>query len=254
MGVPVRNFIENKMTSKGKRNRNKRVWNLGCYCGTYGYVGGFKHCGYYDMIFGMLIASILVNVLGILVFLFLFWKRLKDDYASEIVFKTAFFVLVGALIGFLLSLQFMRPAFFWAMILGGSIGLGFSILTVKIKFYESFEALVLSSLPWLGFVFLSDSVIRSSLNSFLAFLAMLIFSFIFYYMDLHYKTYTWYKSGRIGFSGLTTLILFFVTRSLLAIFKINMISFLSLRTEISLSAGAAIICLVLLINLANGKK
>ena len=55
----------------------------------------------------MLIASIPTNIVGILVFLFLFWKRLRDDYSSEIIFKTAFDILIGIGVGLLFSLKFI---------------------------------------------------------------------------------------------------------------------------------------------------
>ena len=245
MGIPVRDFIQNKVTHKRKWNSNKRVWNLGSYGCANRYMWGFKHCAYYDIINLMLIASFVTSLLGILVFLFLFWKRLRDDYAPEIIFKTAFFVLIGTSLGYFS---------FWFAIVGGLIGLGISVWINKVKFYEIFEALTIAAIPWIGLLFLANSVVKSSLISFFGFLAMLVFAFIFYYLDLHYKNFTWYKSGRIGFSGLATSCLFFIVRIILAISKINVISFLSLRIEIILSAGAAIICLVLLINLANGKK
>jgi hypothetical protein len=199
----------------------------------------------------MLIASIAVNVLGILVFLFVFWKRLREDYSSEIIFKTAFCILVGILVGFSLSLKFLPVASFWFTFIGALLGLGFAIWRLRVKFYETFEALTVSSFPWLSFVFLLDSVINASLISFLAFVAILIFVFVSYYLDTHYKTFTWYKSGKIGFAGLLTLSLFFIVRSILAIFTVNMLSFVGLRVEAVISGAAAFICFVLLFNLGR---
>jgi hypothetical protein len=199
----------------------------------------------------MLIASIAVNILGILVFLFVFWKRLREDYSSEIIFKTAFFVLAGILTGFLLSLKFIPVAFFWFILIGATLGLGFAIWRLKVKFYETFEALTISSFPWLSFIFLLDSATNASLISFLAFVAILVFVFISYYLDTHYKTFTWYKSGKIGFAGLLTLSIFFIVRSILAIFTVNMLSFVGLRVEAVISGAAAFVCFVLLFNLGR---
>lgn len=199
----------------------------------------------------MLIASILANLLGIFVFLFVFWKRLREDYSSEIIFKTAFHILIGILIGFLISLKFISTASFWFAFVGSTLGLGFAILRLKVKFYETFEALIISSFPWISFIFLLDSVIHSSLSSFLAFVAILIFVFISYFLDTHYKNFTWYKSGKIGFAGILTLGLFFVVRSILAIFTVNMLSFVGLRVEAVVSGAVAFICFVLLFNLGR---
>lgn len=202
----------------------------------------------------MLIASILINILGVVVFLFIFWKRLREDYSSEIIFKTSFDILIGILAGFLISLRFTPESFFWFAVLGAMIGLGLSIFRFRVKFYETFEAFIISSFPWISFVFLLDSITHSSFNSFMAFIAILIFVFISYYLDAHYKNFTWYKSGKIGFAGIVTLSLFFIVRSALAIFGINMISFVSLRFEAVISAAAAFVCFVLLFNLAKIEK
>jgi hypothetical protein len=202
----------------------------------------------------MLIASVAVNILGVFVFLFIFWKRLHEDYSSEIIFKTVFYILTGVLIGFLLSLKFIPTAFFWLMLTGAMFGLGFTIFRLKVKFYETFEALIISSFPWIGFTYLLDSVTHSSLSSFLAFVAILIFVFISYFLDTHYKNFTWYKSGKIGFAGIVTLSLFFIVRSVLAIFTINMLSFVGLKVEAVISGAAAFVCFVLLFNLARIKE
>ncbi|HKB88607.1 MAG TPA: hypothetical protein VKC53_03065 [Patescibacteria group bacterium] len=201
-----------------------------------------------------MIASLLTNLLGILVFLFIFWKRLREDYSPEIIFKTAFNILVGVLIGFLVSFKFAPTWFLWIAFLGATIGLIFGIFRLRIKFYETFEAIIISGFPWVSFVFLLDSVRDSSLSSFLAFIAILIFVFISYYLDSHYKNFTWYKSGKIGFAGILTLSLFFITRSILAIFGINMLSFVVLKVEAIISAAAAFICFVLLFNLGRIKE
>lgn len=202
----------------------------------------------------MLIASILANLLGIFVFLFVFWKRLREDYSSEIIFKAAFDILAGILIGFLISLKFLPSASFWFAFIGASLGLGLAILRLKVRFYETFEGLIISSFPWLSFIFLLDSVLHSSLSSFLAFVAILIFVFISYYLDTHYKNFTWYRSGKIGFAGLLTLGLFFIVRSVLAIFTIHMLSFVSLRVEAIVSGAVAFVCFILLFNLGRNEQ
>lgn len=217
-------------------------------------MGGFKHGDYYDIILVMLIASILINLLGIVVFLFIFWKRLREDYSSEIIFKTAFNVLAGILIGFLIFLKFPQIGFFWPVVLGSLLGLGLALFGLRIKFYETFEAFIIASFPWIGFTFLLDSITHSSLSSFFAFIAILVFVFIAYYLDTHYKNFTWYKSGKIGFAGIVTLSIFFIVRSTLAIFGIHMISFVDLRIEAVVSGAAAFICFILLFNLAKIKE
>lgn len=248
------NGVQGKVAGKRKGNCEKGVRNFARNRSSNCDVGGFKHGSYYDIIILMLIASLLVNFLGILVFLFIFWRRLREDYSSEIIFKAAFYILIGVLVGFLISFKFISIASFWFMFIGANLGLGLSILTLKVKFYETFEALIISSFPWISFIFLLDSVIHSSLSSFLAFVAILVFVFISYYLDTHYKNFTWYRSGKIGFAGLLTLGLFFMVRSVLAIFTINMLSFVGFKVEAIVSGAAAFICFVLLFNLGRISK
>jgi hypothetical protein len=194
-----------------------------------------------------------VTLLGILIFLFIFWKRLREDYAAEIIFQSATYILVGLGVGWAASARFFPLWFFWAEIAGGLIGLSFAILRFKVKFYETLEAFFMASLPWLSLVFLKDSVIKSSLSSFLAFIVILIMVFVSYYLDVRYKSYTWYKSGRIGFAGLAVAIIIFLIRTAIAIVKVPMLSFAG-SSEWVLSGAAAFISFILLFNLGRVKK
>jgi len=200
-----------------------------------------------------MLESIGVAVFGILIFLFLFWKRLKEDYAAEIIFKSATYILAGIGIGYAIASGFFPAWFFWTAATGGLVGLAFAILRFRVRFYETLEAFILSSLPWLALVFLQDSVAKSSLSSFLAFLVILIMVFVAYYFDTHYKRFSWYKSGKIGFAGLATAILIFLIRSAIAIVKVPMLSFAG-SGETALSGVTVLICFLLFLNLGKVKK
>jgi len=200
-----------------------------------------------------MLASFGVTVLGILIFLFIFWKRLRDDYASEIIFKSAGYIILGFFVGYFISVRFFPVWFFWTSFIGGLIGFQFAILGFRVKFYETLEAYIIASLPWLGLIFLIDSVSASSLGSFLGFIGILFMVFLSYYLDTQYKRFSWYKSGRVGFAGLAVSIIFFATRFVVAISKVPMLSFAG-RAEIIVSGIMAIVSLVLLFNLGRIKK
>lgn len=200
-----------------------------------------------------MLVNIAVTILGLLIFLFLFWKRLKEDYAGEIIFKAASFILLGIGIGWLASAKFFPAWFFWTSTAGGLTGLSFAILKFRIKFYETLEAFTISSLPWLSLVFLSDSVTRASFSSFLAFVTILIMVFVYYYLDMHYKGFTWYRSGKIGFAGASVAAIFFLTRTAVAIAKVTVLSFVG-RSEAIISVVMAFVSLFLLFNLGRVKK
>lgn len=197
-----------------------------------------------------MLVNFAVGIFGVIIFLFIFWKRLKEDYASEIIFQSAFYILIGAMVGYLLSFRFAPNWFFWIGLGGGMSGLGIAILKLRIKFYESLEAFIIAALPFLALIFLMDSVAKSSLSSFLAFLAILILVFLSYWTDTHYKTFTWYKSGKVGFAGLTTAALVFAARAAIAILGITMISFVG-KYEAIISGVLAFISFLLLFNLGR---
>ena len=106
-----------------------------------------------------MLISIITSALGILIFLFIFWKRLREDFASPIIFSISFYILLGVAIGWLVSLKFFPNWFLYTCFGGALIGLYAGILQYKIRFYESLEAVVVAFLPWLSFVFLKDSVV-----------------------------------------------------------------------------------------------
>lgn len=194
-----------------------------------------------------------VGFLGVLLFLFIFWKRLKEDYAAEIVFRTALNVLVGVGVGYLVSLKFFPEFFLWLEFVGALAGLGMSCYRFRVRFYESLEAMVIGFLPWISFVFLKDSVIESSLTSFIAFLVVLVFIFLSHFFDQHYRNFSWYRSGKIGFSGLALLTLIFLVRLGVAGSRMPVISFLS-GYEAVASGIAAFISFILLFNLGRKKE
>lgn len=194
--------------------------------------------------------TIATSFLGIVTFLFIFWKRMKDDYAAPIIFSVSFYILLGILAGWFISYKFFPNLFLWTAFVGALAGLSAGILRYKIRFYESLESIVISLLPWLSFVFLKDSVARQSFSSFILFLAVLVFIYVFYFLDTHFREFTWYKSGKIGFAGLATLGLILLARSATSFVKINVISFNG-RFDALASASLGIICLLMLYNLSR---
>lgn len=198
----------------------------------------------------MIFIELLVGLLGLLIFLFVFWRKLKEDYASEIIFKSATSILTGMLIGWAFSIRYFSEWFLWSEFIGALVGLSLSCYKQRLRFYETLEAFVIASLPWLSLSLLKNSVVASSFSSFIAFIVTLVMIFVYYFLDYNYKNFTWYRSGKIGFSGLTTLALIFTTRSLLALFGLHVLSFVS-KFEGIISGAFAFICFLLIYNLGR---
>ena len=159
--------------------------------------------------------NIFFNILAAVVFLFIFWKKLKEDYIPNQIFSAAFSAILGVLLANILIFNFFPSWWFWASLIGFCAGLTISIYRFKLRFFEVLDSSVISALPWLLIP-------------------------IYLFSDAHYRKFTWYKSGRIGFSGLTVVGLFFLTRSLVALAFDNVLSFVG-KTEIYFSTTLAIV-------------
>jgi len=190
-----------------------------------------------------MLISLTLNLLGVVLFLFLFWRRLKEDYSREIVFGSAFLILLGVVIGFWLSTSFFPNWIFWFEAFGAFLGFSWGVFKYSLRFFEAFEASFLGLLPWLALFFVTKVIYVS--------MAILVLIVLFIYLNAKYKNFAWYKSGRIGVAGLLTAGVFFVGRASLAIFNPTMVSFAG-RSEIILSAISAFTIFLLVYNLAKG--
>lgn len=197
-----------------------------------------------------MIVNWLVNLVGILLFLFLFWKRLKEDYSSNIVFGLSFFVVLGILLGYLTSRYFFPHWFFWLEAFGAFLGFAIGIIKFNTRFFETYEALFISFLPWLTLFYLAELIKKPSLGiavvAFLNFGLILLFDFV----SMRYKNFSWYKSGKIGLAGLLTSGVFFLIRAAIATLFPSVVSFLG-RSEIVLSGVCAFTIFLLIYNLSK---
>lgn len=191
-----------------------------------------------------------LNLLGLFLFLFIFWKKLKEDYLSTQIFNTSFYVLVAILIAHLLSKNFFQDSWFWLTFSGIGAGLTLGIVRYRLRIFETLEGATISFLPWLGLIFLLDSIVNSSLTSLIGSLVILGLIFLYLFLDKHYKEFSWYKSGRVGFSGLTVLGIFFLIRAFVAASFDDVVS-LGMGYDALLSGVAAFTSFIAVFNLAR---
>lgn len=193
---------------------------------------------------------VIANILGIFILIFLFWLRLKDDYHYEKIFNLVSFVLAGILIGFI-SLKFVPSVYwFWVYLIAIIASFTVGIIKLKIRFFESLDSLVISLLPYFGLYLLSQSIKNYSLSSFIGFWIVTVFVFLYFFVDANYRKFTWYKSGRVGFSGLLVAGLFFVVRSVLSVFFVDGPTIMG-QLDIYISASFSFVSFLLLFNLAK---
>lgn len=196
--------------------------------------------------------SAFLNTLGALVFLFIFWKRLKEDYVSSMIFTTAFYMFVGLLLGRLASFYLIPKWWFWTESLGLATGFSFGILRYKLRVFESIEAAVPGLFVWLSLFFLESAINESSLSSLFSSLVVFLLVLLFFFLDSRYKGFAWYKSGRIGFSGLTVLGVFFLARAIVAASFPYVLSFVGTWDAI-VSSIIAFFAFLTVFNLARQK-
>ncbi len=172
-----------------------------------------------------MVLNFLIDFLASILFLFLFWTRLKEDYTQNQIFTTGFYVLLGIGSGNILAVNFFRDWWLWSGFLGGVIGLLLGIRRFRLRFFETLEAFVISGLSLFLVVSISDCIGKYSIDSLALCFGIASFIILFVFLDKHYRKFSWYKSGRVGFSGLTVLGTFFLVRSIVAMIYPHMLSF-----------------------------
>lgn len=191
----------------------------------------------------------IIQIFAILIFLFFFWRKLKDDYIQDQIFSTAFYVILISIFFILLSKFLLPKWWFWFGFLGFLIGLMIGISRFKLRIYETFDAAIFSFLPSAFAYSLYEST-RSSDWYLLAHSVLFLVIFLLYlFFNRNYKKFSWYKSGRVGFAGLAAGGVYFLVRAAIA-FKLSfMISFVG-EFEPILSGVLAFLIFLLIFNLS----
>lgn len=178
-------------------------------------------CG---MILSMLMEAVFA-IVGVFVFLFLFWRRLREDYDSEQIFSTCFYIFILMAIGEMISVRFFPLWWFWIEFTASLVAIGLASFRLKLRFFEILEAGILAFLPWLDLLFLKSFLENLNLMNGLYTVLIYFIILLFFYFDSHYKKFTWYKSGRVGFSGLSVMGIFFLIRAGIALKFSHVLSF-----------------------------
>ncbi len=199
-----------------------------------------------------ILLKLILILLSTLVFLFLVWQRLKEDYTRNQIFTLAISSLlalyVGGGIGLLASKLTPSPIFnptglwFWFGLLLSAATTLLLIFKFHMRIYEVVEGYVLGLIS-LGFLW---SIIFF-LPGIIVFLLLYV---VFFIIDLKYKEFSWYKSGKMGLAGLTCLALFFILRAVVAIVNPNMVSFIG-RVDALVSAVVAFTLFLSVYNLSE---
>lgn len=194
--------------------------------------------------------KVVFSIFGVFLFLFLFWRRLKEDYASSQIFTTAFYILLGIFLASGVSIYFFPSWWFWLELVAALVGIVVAVWRFRLRFFEVLEAFILAILPWFGFVFVWDFIRAGSQISALASGVIVLLIGLFYFLDSHYRGFTWYQSGRVGFSGMTVAGIFFLIRVAVAVGSFGVLSLVNGKDSI-LSGITAFLCFLAVYSLAK---
>lgn len=196
--------------------------------------------------------GVLVSAIPALFFsLFSFWRKLKEDYVPNSVFSSYILIFVGGLLGLSVSRFVKDLNSFWLISVGGFVSTLIASKLYRLRFFEIFEAATVSFLAF-GTIYAALNLLfdfSSEAFGVLAVVACLLA--LYFILDTHYKSFSWYRSGKVGFSGLTVAGIGFLARAIIALTFPNMLS-LSGTIDTMLSAGVAFSAFAAIVFLARG--
>lgn len=178
---------------------------------------------------------------------------MREDYISQSIFTASVLVVVGVVLGavlavglgqlFVESAIFSRSGlWFWGAFLSLQVASFFSSRKLRLKYVELLESMDIGALLWLSIVVLPIFWPASAVG-------IVLFG-LFYFFESKYRNISWYKSGRVGFSGFSVLTLFFLFRLVVALMAPDMIIFVG-KVDVVLSAAAAFLFAFSVYNLAQ---
>jgi hypothetical protein len=194
----------------------------------------------------------LVGLVGVFIYLFIFWRKLKEDYVSNQIFTTGILSILFGLLAYFISARFLPMWWFWLTLIGFTGGLSLGIIKYHMRGYETAEAAGVAILPFYFLIFITDSIINQSIYSFLYAMTVVMAGVIYLILNSKYKEFSWYASGRVGFAGLTAIGVFFLMRGIIAFIFPDMISFVG-KIDALISGMVAFVVFLSVFNLAREK-
>lgn len=202
----------------------------------------------------MVIIFNLIRIVGILLFLYVFWKNLKDDYPSEDVVWLGWLIVAVFYLGSRVLFSILNPEsfglfsgeffLFWS-IPGLNYFGGYLFVLILLLFYAKKKSWKLILLledgvkPFLLFLIFNylDELIRTRWlwEIVLKVLFLIIVYNISGILKLKYRSFVWFKSGKKGF------VFWFASALIFGLFAINNIIF---RNGIMMTSVYGLSCLI----------
>lgn len=200
------------------------------------------------------ITAFALSFLGVVLFSFVLWRRLKEDYPHEqIFFLTLLFLFVGFLSLVIIDKR-LGDFSFWGVFVINILAGFYFIKKLGFKFFESIDALA-PSWFWFIFFFSLAGFLRDWKNimSLSYPTAALLSLFTYHFLLARYRRFSWYPSGKVGFAGFFSLAAYFVLQALVAIYKTLVLSFNSASVDFAVN-GLLSLVLVFIVYMRSGRE
>jgi hypothetical protein len=183
---------------------------------------------------------------------FIVWKRLKDDYLNYQIFNSYLLVVILIIIGNFIVKNYISNIIFWMDVTAVLIGVFYAFVKYRMRFIETSEAFLVSFLLYLNVYYFDYMFIMKDYRIILISLVTLLSFATFFIFEKLYKSFTWYKSGKIGFSGYAAFFIFMVTRALFSYFFKDL-PFYGFYYDSLFSAITALIIMIVVYTIGNRK-
>jgi len=172
-------------------------------------------------------ATLFSLLAGGLVFMFIYWRALREDYDNKIIFNSAFVIFGFGIVAALLVNYISKTSglWFWGGFLGMNLGLLLSFRASSLRYVEILEPALVAMMPLYSLFLVVLGLLFGDFPSVGFGVFVLLLFILFFVLSSNYRRISWYKSGRQGFAGMTIIGLMFFGRSLVAGYIPFMISF-----------------------------
>lgn len=167
----------------------------------------------------LILIRTLFTVVASVSFLYFFWKKLKDDYSQSQIFTTGFYSLFGLSAGYVISHIYLPEHWFWLSFIGSTLGVLIGMKRFKMRLFETLEGFIVGALDILLVFGIYNLATKFNYIDLVGVIAVFFLMILFFYINKRYKRYVWYRSGKVGFSGLLVAGFYFVFRASFLLFS-----------------------------------
>lgn len=170
----------------------------------------------------LILLSLVLSFVGILLFSFVIWKRLREDYTNDQIYLLSFALFICALGARWIASNWFIGFEVWFVVVACAGALNYLLKRLGIKFFEFVDALAPATFYFLFFWYLGKLVLGGKDQLLIIGPQVLLsFAMLFIYQFLlsRYRKFSWYPSGKVGFAGLASFAIYSLFRSILVLIK-----------------------------------